>query len=199
MSIAKKAAGTGRIFIISAPSGAGKGAVIDKVLELSPEIAYSVSATTRPPRKGEIDGVSYHFVSRERFEKMIADDEFLEYAEYVGEYYGTPKRPIRELTERGKDVILEIEVQGARQIMALVPDALSIFIVTPSLAELERRLRKRGTDSGEKLVSRLHMARQELQNQSMYGRTVVNDDVERAAREILAIIGQASCAGHAPH
>ena len=179
---------TGKLFIISAPSGTGKGVVIKKVLELRPEIAYSVSATTRAPREGEIDGSSYYFVSREDFSKMIEADRLLEYAEYVGEFYGTPRAPIDKLLADGKCVILEIEVQGAKQIMALKPDAVSIFLVPPSEQELERRLRGRGTDTESKLVSRLQTAKRELLNKELYKYIVVNDKIERAAMEIVEII-----------
>jgi len=178
----------GRIIIISAPSGAGKGTVIKRLLELCPELRFSVSATTRAPRKGETEGVSYWFVSHERFKDMIDRNEFLEYAEYVGEFYGTPRKPIYECVESGKSILLDIEVQGARQVIAKEPCAVSIFIVPPSMRELERRLRGRGTDSEEKLAARLDRARIELEEKGNYGHEVVNDNVSRAAKEILSII-----------
>jgi len=178
----------GRLYVISAPSGTGKGTIIAKMLELRPELRLSVSAATRQPREGEMDGVNYFFVTREFFEDMIVRGEFLEYAEYVGEYYGTPKKPIHEHIEAGRDVLLEIETNGAMQVMMMNPDAVSIFIVPPSLEELERRLRGRGTDSEDKLIHRLERAKLELDYQDEYAHVVVNDDITTAAEEILGII-----------
>ena len=178
----------GGLFIISAPSGAGKGTVIQTLLELRPELVFSVSATTRAPREGEVDGVSYSFVTHERFKQMISDDEFLEYAEYVGEFYGTPKSPVFANMENGKDVLLDIEVQGAKQVLGKVPEAVTIFIVPPDMDELERRLRGRGTDSEEKLIARMARARQEMLEMDFYDNIVINDVVSRAAGELLAII-----------
>ena len=182
-----------RIFVISSPSGAGKGTVIDRMLELRPELVYSVSATTRKPRAGEIEGVSYYFVTREKFLEMIENGEFLEYAEYVGEFYGTPAKPIFESIKDGKDIILEIDVQGAEQVMAAVPCVTSIFITPPDWDELERRLRKRGTDTEEKLVARMERARIECMEKDHYAYTIINDDVNRAAEEILSIIDSTVC------
>ena len=178
----------GRLIVVSSPSGAGKGTIIKRLLELRPNLCYSISATTRSPRKGEINGESYYFISRELFLEMIEKDEFFEYAQYVGEYYGTPKKRILESIKSCSDILLEIEVQGARQVIELVPDALTIFIVPPDMDELERRLRGRGTDSEEKLVARLDRARQELEEKGRYSHIVVNDNVNRAAEEILSII-----------
>ena len=178
----------GRLIVISAPSGGGKGTVIKRLLELAPFLCYSVSATTRTPRKGEINGESYHFLTREKFIEMIDNNEFLEHAKYVDEYYGTPKQFILDTVNNGDDVILEIEVQGAKQVMDIMPDALTIFIIPPSLEELERRLRGRGTDSEDKLIARLNTAKQELKEKDHYDHIVVNDDVDRAAKEILSLI-----------
>ena len=178
----------GRLIVLSAPSGAGKDTVINALLKLRPELYLSVSATTRAPREGEEDGVSYFFISREAFDEMIKKGEFLEYAEYVGEYYGTPVKPIYKHIGDGKDVIIEIEVQGAKQVMQLELDALTIFIVPPSMEELERRLRGRGTDTEEMLIARLERARMELKEKDCYAHVVVNDDVTRTAGEILSII-----------
>jgi len=178
----------GKLVIISAPSGTGKGTVIGKLLELRPEFVFSVSATTRKPRPGESDGVEYHFLTHERFKEMISKDEFLEYAKYVGEFYGTPSGPVRECMDNGLTVILDIEVQGAKQVMAKMPDAVTIFIVPPDMEELETRLRGRGTDTGEKLTARLEQARRELEEKDNYSFIVVNDTVSRAAHEILSLI-----------
>jgi len=178
----------GRLFIISAPSGAGKGTVIAELLKLRPELKYSVSATTRSPRKGEINGVSYHFISKDSFKDLIANDAFLEHAEYIGEFYGTPREPIQDCIENGIDVLLEIEVQGARQVMDTNPDAVAIFIVPPGMEELESRLRGRKTESEEKLFKRLKRAQIEMEEKVHYDHVVINDEVLRAAEEILSII-----------
>ena len=178
----------GRLYIISAPSGTGKSTVINHMLEQRGDLILSVSATTRAPREGEEDGVSYFFVTREEFIVMIERGDFLEYAEYIGEYYGTPKPPVYEHMNNGKDVLLEIEIQGAMQVMVKEPGAISIFIVPPDMEELERRLRGRGTDSEEKLAARLIRAGSELEEKDRYAHIVVNDDIGRAAAEILEII-----------
>lgn len=178
----------GKIIIISAPSGTGKGTVISRMFELRDGIELSVSATTRAPREGEIDGVHYHFISREAFEQMIDKKEFLEYAEYAGNYYGTPLPPLLDKTARGIDVVLEIEVQGFRQVKSKVPDAVAVFLAPPSLEELERRLRNRGTETEESINRRLTAAVTELAQKDDFDYIVVNDMVDRAAREIIEII-----------
>jgi len=178
----------GKLVVVSAPSGTGKGTVISKLLKKRPEFTFSVSATTRNPRPGETDGLEYHFLTHQRFCDMISNNEFLEYAEYVGEYYGTPDKPIRDNLDSGKTIILDIEVQGAKQVMQKRPDAITIFIVPPNMEELENRLRGRGTDSEEKLAARLKRASQELKEQSHYDYIVVNDSVSRTVSEILSII-----------
>lgn len=180
----------GRLVVISAPSGTGKSTVIERLRELLPELVLSVSATTRLPREGEAQGVAYYFVTRDQFRDMIAGGKFLEYAEFVGDFYGTPREPVLQCIEEGRDVLLEIEVQGAGQVMAVMPDAITIFIVPPDMGELERRLRGRGTDSEEKLEARLERAKAELERKNEYAYIVVNDDVARAAAEIAAIINR---------
>ena len=181
----------GRLFIISAPSGTGKSTVINHMIAKRDDIVLSISATTRKPREGEIDGKSYYFVTREEFAAMIDRGEFLEHAEYIGEFYGTPKKPIYDCISKGKVALLEIEIQGARQVMEKEPDAVSIFIAPPDMGELERRLRGRGTDTEEKLAARLVRAAHELEEKDNYAHIVVNDSVERAVAEILAIIDNA--------
>ena len=179
----------GKLVVISAPSGTGKGTVINKLLKLQPDLAFSVSATTRKPRQGETDGKEYFFITKERFKEMIENNEFLEYAEYVGEFYGTPVKSIKEYIDSGKTVILDIEVQGAKQVMAKDIEATTIFLVPPDMEELEKRLRGRGTDSDEKVISRLNRAKQEINEKHHYNHTVINDNSAHAAKEILSIIG----------
>ena len=181
----------GKTFIVAGPSGVGKGTVLKKLFEKY-DLYYSVSATTRDPREGEVDGVHYHFLSVEEFRGMIAEDALLEHAEYAGNYYGTPKRYVDEAMDAGRDVILEIEMQGARQVCAKRPETVRIFIAPPSWEELERRLVTRGTDAPEKIAQRLKQARVELENAGEYDYMVVNETVEKAAEEVAAII----CAEH---
>lgn len=178
----------GIIVVLSAPSGTGKGTIIAHLLRTYKDFTFSVSATTRAPRLGEQEGVAYHFITKDMFREMVSRDEFLEYAEYVGEYYGTPKKPVYKDVEDGKNVLLDIEVVGARQVMQRESSALTIFIVPPSIEELERRLRGRGTDSEEKLLARLDKAKAELEEKIHYDNIVINDKAERAAREIAEIV-----------
>jgi len=180
----------GKLVVISAPSGTGKGTVISKLLKLQQDFTFSISATTRKPRSGETDGVEYFFISKERFKEMIKNNEFLEYAEYVGEFYGTPVKPIKEYIDSGKTVILDIEVQGAKQVMAKDIEATTIFLVPPDMEELEKRLRGRGTDSDEVVASRLNRARQELKEKHHYNHVVINDCSAHAADEILSLINK---------
>jgi guanylate kinase len=180
----------GRLFIISAPSGTGKSTVIKRLMELRSDLYFSVSATTRPKRPGETDGVAYHFMTHAEFEKNISEHNFLEYAEYIGDYYGTPKKPVYKQLDSGNDIILDIDVQGCRQVKSAAPEAISIFLIPPSLEELERRLRNRGTDSEEKMLKRLARARCELLEKENYDHTIVNDDVDRAACEILVLMNR---------
>ena len=178
----------GKLYIISAPSGTGKTTVINKVLEMKNDIFFSVSVTTRDMRPGEIDGVHYHFVSNEKYDELVKNDELLEHAEYAGNHYGTPAAPIREHMAQGHAALLDIDLQGYRQVKEKMPEAVGIFIAPPSLEELERRLRGRGTDTDEKIRQRLKIAETELKSVSEYDHVVVNDVVERAAAEILDII-----------
>lgn len=178
----------GVLIIVSAPSGCGKSTILQRLMEQRKTLRFSVSATTRQPRTGETDGVNYFFVSREKFEEMIRDGAFLEYAEYVGNYYGTPRAAVDERLEQGWDVYLDIEVQGAMQVKRQRPETLLIFVTPPSLEELGRRLTARGTDSPEVIQNRLREAERELAERDKFDFTVVNDDVGRAAAEISAII-----------
>ena len=184
---------TGKTFIISGPSGVGKSTVLRELLRDRDDLYFSISATTRTPREGEINGVHYHFINVDRFREMIQEDEFLEYAEYVGNFYGTPKRYVDDAMENGRDVILDIERQGAVQVCAKRPETVRIFIAPPSWPELERRLTARGTDTPEKVQKRLLRAQVELQNASDYDYFVINDTVERAVREINAIMLAEHC------
>lgn len=183
----------GTLFVITGPSGAGKGTVLRQVRNALPDLYFSVSATTRAPRPGEVDGADYHFISRERFQQLISEDRLLEHAEYVGNYYGTPLDPVLEHLERGNDVILEIELQGARQVRQRCPEAALIFIAPPSFAELERRLRGRGTESEEKICRRMETARQECAHMDDFQYIVLNDVPENAAGELLSIITAHRC------
>ena len=183
----------GTLVVVSGFSGAGKGTVLAQVLARRPDLYVSVSFTTRAPRQGEQDGVNYHFVTREEFQTRIGRGEFLEYAEYVGNYYGTSMTVIREKLERGIDVILEIEIQGAAKVREKMPEAVSLFLVPPSFEELSRRMHSRGTDSEETIRQRLETARREVREIVNYDYIVVNDTVDRAVEEILAILTAEGC------
>lgn len=179
----------GTLIVVAGPSGVGKGSVDRRLLARDPDgLALSVSATTRPPRPGETDGVDYAFVAEGRFDEMIQTGELLEWAEIVGHRSGTPRQFVEEQRGAGRDVILEIDVKGAEQVRAKVPDAVLIFLTPPSMAELESRLRGRGTEDDERIARRLETAAWELTQQHRFDHVVVNDDVIRAADEVAAII-----------
>ena len=183
----------GKTFIISGPSGVGKSTVLHELFKGRDDLYFSISATTREPREGEENGVHYHFVDVKRFQELIEEDALLEYAEYVGNFYGTPKKFVDKAMSEGKDVILDIEVQGALQVSAKRPDTVRIFIAPPSWDELERRLKGRGTDSEEKIRKRLLRAKAELQTADVYDYFVINDSVEQAVRELSAIMLAEHC------
>ena len=183
----------GKTFIICGPSGVGKGTVVARLLASDPTLYFSVSATTRPPRHGEVDGVHYHFLTRERFQEWIDQDAFLEYAEFVGNYYGTPKKYVDEAMDRGRDVLLDIEIQGADQVHRQRPEAVRIYVAPPSWAELERRLIGRGTEDMEKVRSRLERGKQEFAAAGSFDYFVINDTVDNAVTEIRAIMLAEHC------
>ncbi len=174
--------------MIAGPSGVGKGTVVRRVLERVPGLHLSVSVTTRPPRPTERDGVDYHFVSDAEFDRMVEDGELLEWAEIFGHRSGTPAAPIRDLLAAGRDALLELDVQGARQIREAVPGAVLVLLAPPSARELERRLRSRGTEDDERLARRLAKAEWELEQRDWFDHVVVNDDLERASSQVAAII-----------
>ena len=185
---------TGQLIIISAPSGAGKGSVISGLLERDKKNLWlSVSTTSRQPRSNDIPGVTYNFVSKEEFEKLIEEDYFLEYTNYVGNYYGTPKQTIKEKLDQGIDVILEIEIEGAMNIKKLVPEALFIFIMPPSLKTLVTRLKNRKTDSKDKIIERFHTAYKEINEVTKYNYVVVNDELEDAIDKVESILKAEKC------
>lgn len=179
----------GLLIVLSGPSGVGKGTILKKfVNDPSLKLAFSISMTTRAKREGEEEGVNYYYVTKERFQEAIDNGELLEHAEFVGNCYGTPLKEVERLRNEGKNVLLEIEVQGAQQVMAKAKDALTIFIVPPSMEELEKRIRGRGTESDEVIECRLAKAKGELALKDKYEYVVCNDDVDRAATEITNII-----------
>ncbi len=179
---------TGKLIVISGPSGVGKGTVVKELMRRHEKLRFSVSATTREIRPGEVDGVNYFFISRERFEALIAADALLEHAVYVGNYYGTPESKVNEQLEAGFDVVLEIEVQGALQVKKRRPDAILIFITAPSFEELARRLRGRGDTAEDKVLARLETAKWECTLATDYDYIVVNDTVDAVTNRILTIL-----------
>lgn len=183
----------GKLFVISGPSGAGKSTVVFKAMEGREDYCFSTSVTTRKPRPGEVDGREYFFIDRDRFSEMVLRDELLEHAEYVSNSYGTPRAYVEEQLGAGFDVILDIEIQGARQVHEKMPEAVMIFIAPPTLEELERRLVNRGTDTAEAIRDRLARARQEYAEADFYSYIIVNDDADAAATELASIITAEHC------
>jgi guanylate kinase len=180
-----------KVFVITGPSGVGKGTLIRGLLEEVPELEMSVSATTRKPRPGERDGVDYHFMTPEQFSEHVAAGDFLEHASYSGHRYGTLRPEVERRIREGRPVVLEIEVQGARQIRAAMPEAVAVFIAPPSLEALRARLIGRGTDTPEEVESRMQTAKRELEARPEFSHVVVNDRLEQATAELAGIVREA--------
>jgi len=174
----------GKLIVLTGPSGVGKGTLMRLLLSRHPELNYSISATTRSPRPGEVDGKDYYFISRSKFQDLIEEGEFLEWAEFASNLYGTPRKPVIELLESGKSVLLEIELEGARQIRTQFPEVLSIFILPPNFNELEKRIRGRKKDSEAAISRRLERAKEEIDCAAEFDIQIVNDDLETAVHEI---------------
>ncbi|MDR0936484.1 MAG: guanylate kinase [Oscillospiraceae bacterium] len=177
-----------KLFVLSGPSGAGKSSILKRVLEETPNVAFSVSATTRAPRPGEVDGVHYYFITPEEFRRRIADGELLEYNEHFDTYYGTPRGEVSDRLASGVNVILDIETKGAKQVFDKCPEAVGVFCFPPSFEILEERLRGRGTDSEEKIRQRLEKAREEYGERGSYSYHIINDDLDEAVNRFKWII-----------
>jgi guanylate kinase len=187
----------GKVFVITGPSGVGKGTLIEQLLERVPELELSVSATTREPRPGEVDGRDYHFLSPEEFRRRLEAGDFLEHASYSGNYYGTLREEVERRLAEGRSVVLEIEVQGARQVRQAMPEAIAVFIAPPSPEALRARLVGRGTDSAEQVEARMRTAQRELEAQPEFAHVVVNDRLEEATAELERIVRSALGDGEA--
>lgn len=179
---------SGKLFVVSGPSGVGKNTILNQIIARGNNVRYSISATSRAMRPGEVDGKSYYFVTRAQFEQMITDGELLEFAEYVGNYYGTPLRPIVEATQNGIDIVMDVDVVGALKIKEKYPDAVLVFITAPSFEEIEHRLIGRGDVAPDVMRERLERARWEYSQAEKYDYTVLNDSVENATQKLLAIM-----------
>ena len=182
-------AGSGKLSLITGPSGVGKGTLVNQLLERHSSIWLSVSATTRAPRQGEQDGINYYFQSPARFEALVAKGGFLEWAEFAGNRYGTPRQPVEQRMAEGRPVLLEIELEGARQVRSSFPEGFQIFLAPPSFEELERRIRGRGTDPEEAIQRRLMRAKEELRAQGEFDSVVINDDFESALKQVEQLMG----------
>jgi len=190
-------AGSAKVFVITGPSGVGKGTLIRGLLERVSGLELSVSATTRAPRPGEVDGVDYHFLTPDEFDARVAAGDFVEHATYSGNRYGTLRSELERPLAKGEGVVLEIEVQGARQVRAAIPEALAVFIAPPSREALRARLLSRGTDSSEQVDARLQTAVRELEAQPEFAHVVVNDRLEEATGELASIVGAATAGAEA--
>ena len=181
-----------RLFVVTGPSGAGKGTLIQKLVSSRPDLAVAVSATTRPRRPGEEDGREYHFLSTDEFQRRVDEGEFLEHVDYVsGHRYGTLREEVDGILASGRSVVLELETRGAKEVQATLPDAVTIFVEPPTFAELERRLRDRATESAGEIGERLELARRQAEEAGDFDHVVTNDDVERAVAELSAIVDRA--------
>lgn len=178
----------GKIFVISGPSGSGKDTLMAEIFKKRPDIKFSISSITRPMRVGEVEGQKYNFISREKFEEMLEKDMFLEHNEFVGNYYGTPKQPVLDAADNGFNILIEVDVNGADQIRAKLPQALSIFIMPPSVEVLMQRLSGRGTETEDIIAKRMESALSEMARSKEYDYIVINDDIQTAVDEIIAII-----------
>lgn len=187
-ALPKQCQTAGRLIVLTGPSGVGKGTLVRSLLQTHPELYLSVSVTTRSPRPGEINGKHYYFVSREQFDLMIAQEQLLEWAQFAGNCYGTPRQQVEEKIQQGKSVLLEIELEGARQIRTSFPQAMRIFILPPSMQELEQRLRGRGQDSEEAIARRLRRAEEEINAAGEFDFKIVNDNFETALKDIEAAL-----------
>ncbi len=183
----------GKLIVVSGPSGAGKSSIIGKAMSFRDDICFSTSVTTRSAREGEIDGEDYFFIKEDRFFEMVSNNELLEHAQYVNHYYGTPRFYVDQKLSEGMNVVLDIEVQGARQVHEIDKNAVMIFVAPPSLEELERRLRTRGTETNETILARMARAKQEYKEADIYEYLIINDDLDTAARELCGIITASHC------
>ena len=178
----------GGVFIVAGPSGSGKDTLLKELFKKRPDIRFSISSITRPMRVGEVEGEKYNFITREKFESMLENDELLEYNVYIGNYYGTPKGPVIDAVEKGQDILIEVDVNGAKAIREKMPEAVSIFIMPPSYAELKRRLSGRGTESEEVIEKRMHESLSEIKRADEFDFIVVNDDINKAVDDLIEVI-----------
>lgn len=179
---------TGQLIVLTGPSGVGKGTLVQSLLQRHPQLHLSISVTTRSPRPGEIDGKHYYFVDGDRFEQMVENQQLLEWAEFAGNYYGTPLQPVLQRIQAGESVLLEIELNGARQVRQTFPQAMQIFILPPSLVELERRIRDRGKDSEAAMICRLQRAEEEIKAANEFDFVVVNDDFDQTVKQLEEVM-----------